>query len=120
MSPSGWSLHVTALLCAGEGTLGHVTAVGVNAPAFLTSITNSLSKNEANALRVVLSQGLEIIICRAMWYLLWQHTDILHSVKLACLKSEFKDLGSRKLMAADVFVLPFLWHVAPQRGEEGV
>lgn len=41
-------------------------------------------------------------------------------VSLACLKSEFQDLGSRKQIVTDVFVLPFPWHRAPQRGQEGV
>lgn len=104
----------------GRAHWGRTTAVGRNTPAFLTSISNSLNKNEANVLRVGLSQGLEIITCRAMWYSLWQHTDISCDVRLACLKSEFKDLGSRKRIVTDVFVLPFPWHRAPQRGQEGV
>lgn len=55
-----------------------------------------------------------------MWCSIWQHIDISCNVKLACLKSEFRDLGSRKLIVTDVFVLPFPWHIAPQREDEGV
>lgn len=39
---------------------------------------------------------------------------------LATVESAFKDLGTGKLVVTDTFVLSFLWHASPQKGEEGV
>lgn len=38
----------------------------------------------------------------------------------ATVKSNFKDLGTGKWVVTDMFVLSFLWHASPQKGEEGV